>query len=198
MKNFLFALCIIFCSTQLSAQKKTVTGTVMDGNSPLPGVNVVVKGTKKGVLTDFDGHFSIEVNKYDKLVFTYLGFKPKEIKQKKIKSTVKLQEDSTICFTSLSYFLPFNIYEFGAESINTQQDLYNAIRTKVPGVQISNAQNNNAPKITMRGDSNTIVIIDGVRYTDTSILQTINPLDIEKVYVANSVAASNYLLIYKN
>ncbi|MGJ8733961.1 MAG: carboxypeptidase-like regulatory domain-containing protein [Cellulophaga sp.] len=198
MKNFLIALCIIFCSTQLSAQTKIVTGTVMCDNIPLPGVNVVVKGSNKGVLTDFNGHFSIKSKENDKLVFTYLGYKSKEIKQKKVKSTVNLQEDFTICFPKLSDNLPFNIYEFGTENINTQQDLYNTIRAKVPGVQITNTQNNNIPKITMRGDSNTIVIIDGIRYTDTSILQTINPLDIEKVYVANSIAASNYLLTKRN
>ncbi|TVZ10174.1 TonB-dependent receptor-like protein [Cellulophaga sp. RHA_52] len=198
MKNFLIALCIIFFSTELSAQTKTVTGTVMCDNNPLPGVNVVVKGANKGVLTDFNGHFSINSKKNDKLVFTCLGYKPKEIKQKKIKSTVNLQEDFTICFAKLSDNLPFTIYEFGAENINIQQDLFNTIRAKVPGVQITNTQTNNTPKITMRGDSNTIVIIDGIRYSDTSILQTINPSDIEKVYVANSVAASNYLLTKRN
>ncbi|MGJ8658635.1 MAG: TonB-dependent receptor plug domain-containing protein [Cellulophaga fucicola] len=139
MKNFLIALCIIFCSTQLSAQTK---------------INKVI------VTHGEDVFYS--------------------------------------CFPKLSDNLPFNIYEFGAENINSQQDLYNTIRAKVPGVQITNTQNNNTPKISMRGDSNTIVIIDGVRYTDTSILQTINPLDIEKVYVANSVAASNYLLTKRN
>lgn len=139
MKNFLIALCIIFFSTELSAQTKT----------------------DKVVVTDSGDVF------YN-------------------------------CFPKLSDNLPFTIYEFGAENINTQQDLYNTIRAKVPGVQISNTQTNNTPKITMRGDSNTIVIIDGVRYTDTSILQTLNPLDIEKVYVANSVAASNYLLTKRN
>lgn len=139
MKNFLIALCIIFFSTELSAQTKT-----------------------------------------DKVVVTDSG------------------DVFYSCFPKLSDNLPFTIYEFGAENINTQQDLFNTIRAKVPGVQITNTQTNNTPKIIMRGDSNTIVIIDGIRYSDTSILQTINPSDIEKVYVANSVAASNYLLTKRN
>lgn len=61
---------------QLSfAQQKTVTGTVNDdAGLPLPGANVIVKGTSNGTQTDFDGNYSINVNQGQTLVFSYVGF----------------------------------------------------------------------------------------------------------------------------
>ncbi|MEN3323236.1 TonB-dependent receptor [Mariniflexile soesokkakense] len=62
------------------AQEKKVSGTVTDvSNMPLPGVNVVVKGTKNGASTDFDGNYSISVSNGETLVFSYVGFKTKEL-----------------------------------------------------------------------------------------------------------------------
>ena len=61
------------------AQERTITGTVTtDGGIPLPGVNVLVKGTTQGVQTDFDGNYSIEATLGDVLVFSYLGMKTAE------------------------------------------------------------------------------------------------------------------------
>lgn len=42
------------------AQEKTVSGVVSDASGPIPGANVVVKGTKNGVQTDFDGKYAIK------------------------------------------------------------------------------------------------------------------------------------------
>jgi iron complex outermembrane receptor protein len=61
------------------AQEKIVTGTVTDiSNIPLPGVNVIVKGSSKGASTDFEGKYSINVFPGQVLVFSYLGFKTVE------------------------------------------------------------------------------------------------------------------------
>lgn len=77
--------------------------------------------------------------------------------------------------------------------LNNHYDLY-AHLSKVPGVSISSNTNlSKAPTIRMRGDDNTIVIVDGIRY-DTSILNTLNPSDIESIIVVPSATASNYLL----
>lgn len=62
-------------------EKYTVTGTVLDEeNLPLGGVNVVLKGSTEGAVTDFNGRFefprALEVN--DVLVFSYIGYEPKE------------------------------------------------------------------------------------------------------------------------
>ena len=68
-------------STSVFAQEKTVTGKVNDpSGQPLPGVTVLVKGTKKAVSTDFDGKYSVSVSTGGTLVFSYIGFKTKEQK----------------------------------------------------------------------------------------------------------------------
>ncbi|MBP6425789.1 MAG: carboxypeptidase-like regulatory domain-containing protein, partial [Flavobacterium sp.] len=52
---------VLALSMQFSfAQEKTVSGVVSDASGPIPGANVVVKGTKNGVQTDFDGKFAIK------------------------------------------------------------------------------------------------------------------------------------------
>ena len=66
--------------TSANAQEKKVSGTVTDlSNMPLPGVNIIVKGTKKGASTDFDGNYSISTAAGQTLVFSYVGFKTKEL-----------------------------------------------------------------------------------------------------------------------
>ncbi|UWX55807.1 TonB-dependent receptor plug domain-containing protein [Maribacter litopenaei] len=56
------------------SQQKTVTGNVVDeGGVPLPGVNILIKGTTSGIQTDFDGNYAIEVSPGDVLVFSYIG-----------------------------------------------------------------------------------------------------------------------------
>lgn len=66
-----------------TAQERTISGKVVSesDNVPIPGANVLVAGTNKGVVTDFDGIYSIEVsNSEAELVFSYLGYLPKREK----------------------------------------------------------------------------------------------------------------------
>ena len=60
-------------TTYAFAQQKTVTGSVTDESGPLPGVNVLIKGTTVGTQTDFDGNFSLTANVGDVIVFSYIG-----------------------------------------------------------------------------------------------------------------------------
>ncbi|GGG21429.1 SusC/RagA family TonB-linked outer membrane protein [Christiangramia forsetii] len=61
------------------AQEQTITGMVTDSDGlPLPGVNVLVKGTSTGVQTDFDGNYSINANVGDVLAFSFVGLKTAE------------------------------------------------------------------------------------------------------------------------
>ncbi|HZW63507.1 MAG TPA: carboxypeptidase-like regulatory domain-containing protein, partial [Flavobacteriaceae bacterium] len=61
------------------AQEKTISGTISDENGlPLPGVNIVVKGTTNGTQTDFDGNYSISAATGDVLVFSYIGYQEAE------------------------------------------------------------------------------------------------------------------------
>lgn len=54
-------------------QQKTITGMVTDANGPLPGTNVVVKYTQRGVSTDLNGNYSIKATKGEILMFTFMG-----------------------------------------------------------------------------------------------------------------------------
>lgn len=55
------------------AQEKTVSGVVSDATGPIPGANVIIKGTSNGVQTDFDGKYSIKAKTGDVLVFSFIG-----------------------------------------------------------------------------------------------------------------------------
>jgi TonB-linked SusC/RagA family outer membrane protein len=62
------------------AQEKVVTGTVSDDTGgPLPNANVIVRGTQRGVQTDFDGKYSISVNTGEVLEFSFVGFKTQSV-----------------------------------------------------------------------------------------------------------------------
>lgn len=61
------------CMTSVIAQQKTVSGTVTDGDVPLPGVSVLKKGTTTGTQTDFDGKYTISANVGDVLQFSFVG-----------------------------------------------------------------------------------------------------------------------------
>ncbi|WP_353778867.1 SusC/RagA family TonB-linked outer membrane protein [Winogradskyella sp. 3972H.M.0a.05] len=76
----LLTLLLVFIVQFAFAQEMTITGAVTDeGGLPLPGVNIIVKGTTNGTQTDFDGNYTINANAGDVLVFSYVGLKLQEI-----------------------------------------------------------------------------------------------------------------------
>lgn len=78
--------------TQITfAQERAVSGTVSDNTGlPLPGVSVLVKGSKTGTQTDFDGKYSIKVAPSQTLVFSYIGMKTQEVKASSTTVNIKL------------------------------------------------------------------------------------------------------------
>ncbi|MDO5970728.1 TonB-dependent receptor [Flavivirga aquimarina] len=95
LKLLFIALLIGLTST--SWAQTQVSGVVTDGqNIPIPGVNVIIKGSSTGAATDFDGHYSINANSGDILVFSYLGFQTLEATYTGQSSLdVQLQEDTS-------------------------------------------------------------------------------------------------------
>lgn len=74
-----------------------IRGTVTeDGVLPLPGANILVKGTTNGTQTDFDGNYTIEVEPNQTLVFSYVGFEDKEIKTSNISNTINIKMDYSL------------------------------------------------------------------------------------------------------
>ena len=80
MKNWLLTGLMFLIVSTAFAQGK-VTGTVTDGKGSLPGANIVIKGTKNAVSTDFDGKFSINTTTNSgELVISFIGYKSKTVK----------------------------------------------------------------------------------------------------------------------
>lgn len=75
--TWIFTLFMVLAVQLVSAQEKTVTGTVTDADfkDPLPGVSVMLEGTQFGTETDMDGKYSIKAKPGQRLVFEYAGFK---------------------------------------------------------------------------------------------------------------------------
>lgn len=77
IKTFSLALSMLICFVTM-AQEKTITGIVSDSNGTLPGANVVVKGTTRGIQTDIDGKYSIQAKEGETLVFSFIGMEDEE------------------------------------------------------------------------------------------------------------------------
>ncbi|TDE42900.1 SusC/RagA family TonB-linked outer membrane protein [Flavobacterium rhamnosiphilum] len=128
--KWIFTL-LLALSMQFSfAQEKTVTGVVSDNAGlPLPGVSVLVKGTKTGTQTDFDGKYSIKASSSQILVFSYIGMKTQEVVASSTSMNVKLKDDSV----QLEGVV---INTFGVES---KRKLTNTSMVKVKGDVLRNS-----------------------------------------------------------
>ena len=80
MKRFFLSFLSLLCVTLMYAQSSEISGNVVDGTGePIIGATVMEKGTSNGVITDFDGNFTIKVEANTTLVFTYIGFQTQEL-----------------------------------------------------------------------------------------------------------------------
>ena len=79
---FGLSLMLLLLPAAVQAQERTITGTILseDNKTPMGGVTVRVKGTRRIVQTDANGKFSIKVNAGDVLQVSYVGFQTEEIK----------------------------------------------------------------------------------------------------------------------
>lgn len=94
LKLISLAIAMLFCVVS-NAQQKTISGVVSDKSGPLPGANVVVKGTTRNTQTDFDGKYTINASTGETLVFSFVGYSSQSIKVTGSNSiNVKLKEES--------------------------------------------------------------------------------------------------------
>ena len=166
------------------AQQKTVSGTVLDEtNLPLPGVNVIAKGTTNGVQTDFDGNYTIEVSVGETLVFSYVGYKNVEMPVTATSSDMSfsLELDASVlnevvvtgfAVKKEKKALGYSVSSIQSESIkeSPQTDLTRVLTGKAAGINITtqNGMSGSANKVVIRGtnsftgDNNALYVIDGV------------------------------------
>lgn len=86
MYRFLLSIVLVLFALPLAAQVKVAGKVTDETNLPLPGANILVHGTSKGVTTDLDGNYFIEVKKGDVLDFSYVGYK---LQSRKVTGTGK-------------------------------------------------------------------------------------------------------------
>ncbi|NDV83779.1 TonB-dependent receptor [Bacteroides sp. 51] len=80
-RKILFALLALLISCSAFAQTMTVQGQIVDSaKEPIIGASILEKGTTNGTISDFDGNFTLSVNRGATLLITYIGYKPMEVK----------------------------------------------------------------------------------------------------------------------
>ncbi|SFU46251.1 TonB-dependent Receptor Plug Domain [Pustulibacterium marinum] len=99
----------------------------------------------------------------------------------------------------VKYCETITCYKVSADefTMNTLQDVFNALYAKVPGIQIYNKQIGQTPVFRIRNEENHIVYIDGVR-TTMEVFQALNPSDIESITVLPNANASVIPVLTQN
>ncbi|UZH54449.1 von Willebrand factor type A domain-containing protein [Salinimicrobium tongyeongense] len=124
-------LLLVSSFLNISMEAQIVSGTVTDeNNTPLPGVNVVIEGSKTATQTNFEGKYSIEAEEGDRLVFSYLGYKTAKIKLGKNKVVnVSLKPDTSALEESIivSGVNNSQLRIRGMSSLPPQRESYNRI-----------------------------------------------------------------------
>ncbi len=178
---------LLTLSIQLfNAQENKITGTIKDANGlPIEGVTVLIEGTNRGVVSDFDGNYGINAKTGDVLKFTFIGMKTKSIT---VGSTtninVTLIEDledlDTVVVTGYQK-IDRKLFTGSAQTLKQEDiklegvaDVSRAIQGQVAGVEVENVSGTfgAAPVIRIRGNSSIngvnrpLWVIDGVVLED--------------------------------
>jgi len=194
----IFAVGII----NVQAQEKMVTGTIYDENGgPLPGASVTIKGSAKGVSSDFDGNFTIEVSKGDVLLMSFIGYETKEIEfvdQKLLSITLNPSSNQLeeVVITALGIKkekkrVGYAVQEVKGESLQKAiaPNVAESLTGKVAGLTIVNSNGFfSDPGIYLRG-SKPLIVIDGVPNPSTD-MWNISSDDIESITVLKAASAS--------
>lgn len=185
------------------AQQKTITGTVTDDTGlPLPGANVIIKGTSSGTQSDFDGLYSITANVGQTLTFSYVGFDTKEVKvgaQNSINVTLNpgasLEEVVVTGYSTrnqtvqTSAVVSISATELSQMAPTTSVD--NMLQGKAAGVQVTAANGKPGQGAFVRirgtgslvaGASSPLYIVDGAPIREQD-LAGIPPEDIENISI---------------
>lgn len=156
-----------------------ITGTITSGEEgPLPGVNVVIKGTTRGTTTDANGAYRIEASKDDVVTYSFIGYVTAEVAVGK-KNTIDIQLEPDLMQLSEVVVIGYGTQEkrmlTGSVSVVNGSSLESsrvssltALQGRMPGVQVSQADDGGALSLRIRGQgsimgNNTpLYIVDGV------------------------------------
>jgi TonB-linked SusC/RagA family outer membrane protein len=180
-------LLVLFCVLGLStafAQQKTLSGTIKDPQgTPLPGVNVIVKGTSNGTTSDVEGRYTLTVNEgATTLVFSFIGFNTQEAEiGNRTSIDVTLAEDVTelteVVVTALGIERSTKALQYSATQVNgenftqaRENNLGASLSGRVAGVNVSKVASGPAgsSRVIIRGNkslggqSQPLYVVDGI------------------------------------
>ena len=201
---------LTFCPVSVKAavtqQTVKVKGQVVDqGGEPLIGATVRVKGAQTGVVTDFDGNFTIDAPSNATLLVSYVGYKDREIavRGRAVIEQIQLESDSQVLeqLVVVGYGTQKKADLTGAVSVVNAEELKRVsnsnistmLEGKVAGVQItSDGQPGADPSVRIRGlgtfgSTAPLYVIDGVPVGTT--IRDFSPNDIETIQVLKDAAA---------
>ena len=171
------------------AQDRVISGVVSDNNGlPIPGVNVIVKGTSLGTQTDMDGKYSIKASSNQTLVFNFIGMKSQEIVASLTTINVKMKDNAVelegVVVTAFGIKRNPKKLGYSVTSVKSgdvtdvaEPDLTRALSGKVAGVNVnfSTGVAGAANQITIRGvnslvgNTQPLIIVDGIAYSSDQV-----------------------------
>lgn len=217
MKSKLFLIAFLLISTLGFSQNVEINGKVNEVATglPMPGVNVTVKNSTTGTVTDMDGNFTISAPSGSTLVFTFIGFKSKEVAVTGPSMTVSLEEDSQTLdeVVVIGYGTQKRKEVTGAVSVVDSKTLdqlkpvkvEQALQGTVSGVNVTTQSGAPGANLSIRirgigtnGNNDPTVIVDGFVLNNPQDLGLMNPNDIESITVLKDAQAAIYGTIGAN
>ncbi|MBG6061765.1 TonB-linked SusC/RagA family outer membrane protein [Flavobacterium sp. CG_9.1] len=205
--KWIFSLLLALSMQFAFAQERTITGVVSDASGPVPGVNVLIKGTKVGVQTNFDGAYSIKAKTGDVLVFSFVGMSQSS-KTVGAASTinVSMQDDAKMLaevvvqgyrtVTKKSAVVSDATVSSKTIENRPNANAINTLQGQLAGVNITATTGQPGAKSTVvirgvgtiTGNSDPLYVIDGFP-SNSDNFRSINPNDIESTSVLKDAAA---------
>ncbi|MCD8041592.1 MAG: TonB-dependent receptor [Tannerellaceae bacterium] len=199
-------------AVQLTTQQSNIVKGIVSGSDgyPLIGVNIIIKGSTRGTITDIDGQFTIEAVPGTVLQISYIGYLTQEVTVVAGRDlAITLLEDSQLMdeVVVVGYGTQKKANLTGAVSSVNFNDVAstpvanttNMLQGRLPGVMLTNnggQAGNDTPEIRIRGvgtlsdNNNPMVLIDGVE-SDVSQISQIAADDIESVSVLKDAASAS-------
>jgi len=186
--NGFLVLLIVLVAQITFAQERVVSGVVSDNAGlPLPGVSVLVKGTKSGTQTDFDGKFAIKASPSQILIFSYVGMNTQDVKASSASLKVKMVSSAVelegVVVTALGIKREKKSLGYSTQNVKSDEisksgrtSVLDALNGKVSGVQITNSggQAGSGTNVVIRGyasltgSNQPLYVVDGVPIDNSS------------------------------
>lgn len=151
----------------------------------LPGVNVIIEGSSNGVQTDFDGNYEIYVNEGEKLIFSYVGFKTKEVLVTGDVIDLSLEEDSSALEEVV-------VIGYESESSNARTSAVTALQGSVAGIQVVNDEEE---IVSLRG-ANSLSKANPIYIVNGNLVSEMPNLDADDIDEFYNIDAENATKLY--